>query len=70
MVLKFDDVINLKKLILEKYNEILHLHDTCGGQYFSFDNKIEGIEDFVNEYLSQYNQRADFAKDSLSFTVE
>lgn len=70
MILKIDDVIKLKKLISEKYNAKLHMHDTCGGQYFSFDVKLNGIENFINEYLSQYNMSAKFSQDCLSFTVE
>ena len=70
MILKFDDVIKLKKLILKEYNAKLHMHDTCGGQYFSFDKKLDGIEKFINEYLSQYNMSAKFSQDSLSFYVE
>lgn len=67
--LKIDDIINLKKMILKKYNAKLHMHDTCGGQYFSFDKKLDGIENFVNEYLSQYNMSAEFSQDGLSFNV-
>ena len=70
MILKFDDVIKLKELILREYNAKLHMHDTCGGQYFSLDTKLDGVEEFVNEYLSQYNMSAKFSQDSLSFTVE
>jgi len=70
MVLKFDEIIYLKKLILEKYNKNLHMHDTCSGQYFSFDCRIDGIENFINKYFSQYNLQAKFSDDGLSFTVE
>ena len=70
MVLKFDEIINLKELILKKYNQKLHIHDTCGGQYFSFNSKIDGIESFINKYLSKYNLQAKFSADSLSFTIE
>jgi|GEM_PF-1366994 len=70
MILKIDDIINLKKIILKEYNTKLHWHDTCGGQYFSFDSKINGIENFINKYLSQYNLHAKFSADGLSFTVE
>ena len=70
MILKIDDVIKLKELILKEYNAKLHMHDTCGGQYFSFDTKLDGIEKFVNEYLSQYNMSAEFSQNGLSFNIE
>ena len=51
-MLNLDDIIELRKIIKDKYNQTMHVHDTCGGQYFDFDEKIDGIQDVVNDYLS------------------
>ena len=69
-MLNLDDIIELRKIIKDKYNQTMHVHDTCGGQYFDFNEKIDGIQDVVNDYLSKLNQKAEFASDGLSFTVE
>lgn len=69
-MLELDNVIELKKLIKDKYNEHMHMHDACGGQFFDFDTKIVGIEDFVNDYLASIDKKAEFSPDGLSFTVK
>ena len=68
-MLNINDIIELKALIKEIYNEKLHAHDTCSGMYFSFDVKINGIKNFINKYLKKKQLKAKFSDDCLSFTV-
>lgn len=69
MLLSLDDIIELKKNILKKYNKTLHMHDTCAGQYFSLDDKIEGIEVYIREFLKGKNITPVFSDDKLSFSI-
>ena len=69
MVLKLQDVAKLKEYIREKYNQELHLHDTCSGQYFTFDTKIKGIDKDIKNYLKKIGKTAIF-NDDTSFTAE
>ena len=70
MFLSFDEIIKLKKLVQNNFNTKLHVHDTCGGQYFSLDKKFDNIENVINDYLSKQNLHARFSADMLSFTIE
>ena len=70
MLLDLSEIIYLRKLILDNFDEKLHVHDTCGGQYFTLDTQIDGINTFINQYLNKNKLYAKFSDDKLSFTVE
>ena len=70
MALGLDEVIELKKLIQDKYGKPMHMHDSCAGQYFSFDEPIEGIEETVQQYLDSKGHKGWFAQDRLTFTAD
>ena len=70
MFLNLDEIINLKNFILDNFNEKLHVHDTCGGQYFTLDTQIDNLENVTNDYFSKKNLQAKFSNDKLSFTIE
>ena len=69
-IIDFAEVLEFKKAIDEKYGLYVHFHDTCGGQYFSFDETKDGVQQFAKEYFSVKNLLPVFAKDGLSFTLE
>ncbi len=69
MLLSFDDIIELKSNLLKIYNEKLHTHDTCGGQYFSLDKTNDEIENYIKQYLKKKNITPIFSEDKLSFSV-
>lgn len=69
MLLSLDDIIELKKNIKEKYNTTLHMHDTCGGQYFSLDDITEGTEEYIKEFLKKKNITPVFSENKLSFSI-
>lgn len=69
-VLDFAEVLELKKTISEKYGIYVHFHDACSGQYFSFDETKDGVEQFLKEYFSVKNLLPVFSDDGFSFTLE
>lgn len=69
-VLDFAEVLELKKAISEKYGIYVHFHDACSGQYFSFDETKDGVEQFLKEYFSVKNLLPVFSDDGFSFTLE
>ena len=69
MTINLNDIIELKKIIAEKYNIKLHLHDTCSGQYFTLEAKPDNIEDFINKFLAGKKLKANFSSDGLSFYI-
>ena len=68
-MLNFDEVIELKKFLAENNAQNIHLHDTCGGQYFTIDNGNDYTECLIKDYLSKKNQQVVFSDDKLSFTI-
>ena len=69
-ILDFSEVIEFKNAVSEKYGLYVHFHDACSGQYFYFDEKKDGIQQFCKEYFSVKNLLPVFADDGLSFTLE
>ncbi|MBR2525433.1 hypothetical protein IKE67_03095 [bacterium] len=69
-ILDFTEVLEFKKAIDEKYGLYVHFHDACGGQYFSFDETKDGVQQYAKEYFSVKNLLPVFAEDGLSFTLE
>ncbi len=60
----------LIKSIKESNGAKLHLHDTCGGQYFTIDNGNEETISLIIEYLTIKKQKYSIQKDNMSFTVK
>lgn len=69
-ILDFSEVIEFKKAVSEKYGIYVHFHDTCAGQYFSFDETKNGVQQFTKEYFSVKNLIPVFSDDGFSFTLE
>lgn len=69
MILNINDFIKLKKLIKEKYNIELHLHDTCSGQYFTLNSITMGVKEFINKHFKDKHMKVNFSDDGLSFYI-
>jgi hypothetical protein len=68
MVLNIDDFLKLKKEIRDKFNVEVHMHDTCGAQYFSFEQEMdEGLTNFLKEYFSNIKGKFIPGEDGKSF---
>lgn len=68
-IISFDDVLELKKACKEKFNEHVHFHDACGGQYFSLETDSDEIREFITDFLLKMKYKVNFDKDKMSFTL-
>lgn len=69
-ILNLNDIIELKKLINDNFETVLHIHDTCGGQYFSTDKKSKKLQNFIKKYMASKNLKARFDETGFGFFVE
>ena len=69
-VLTLSEVSELKNLIKNKFNTILHFHDSCGGQIFSLDKSDENLREFIAAFFTEKKLRVIFSDDSTQFSVE
>lgn len=68
-MLDFFEINDLKIYLSEHHAQTIHLHDTCGGQYFTMDQADEYTEGLIKDYLSKMGQQVIFEEDKLSFTI-
>lgn len=66
---EYSSVLELKKACAERFPDHVHFHDGCGGQYFSLDERNDGLREFICGYFAEIGLTADFADDGLIFTV-
>ena len=70
MSLKLETVVELKKLIDQKFGAHLHFHDTCGaGTYFSLDQSNPEIAKFLVEYCQAHKLHLDISADKKTFSI-
>ena len=69
-ILDFTEVLELKKVVQEKYNIYVHFHDACGGQYFSMEETKDGVQQFIKDFFSVKKLLPVFTDDGLTFTLE
>jgi hypothetical protein len=70
MVVGWDLVSDLKGKVTNLFNEHLHFHDGCGGQYFTLEKYDKDLCDFIVNYFKEKNIKVVFTEDSLQFTLE
>lgn len=59
-VLNLDDIIELKNLLAAEDAGVLHLHDTCGGQYFTVEPQSARGEELISGFLESKGSKAVF----------
>ena len=69
-IINFDEVLELKKACKEKFNEHVHFHDACGGQYFTLETDSEEIRSFITDFMLAKKYRVNFGKNKMSFTLD
>lgn len=71
MAINYATVIEIKKLVLERFGVTLHFHDSCGGgTYFSIEQKNDEITAFLQEYFASRHICLSVSKDGLNYTAE
>lgn len=70
MIFTFDEVLLLKKTIHDRYHIYLHYHDTCGAQFFSFDEEPskEAME-YIEEFYAKKGAKVQFFGDNKGFKI-
>ena len=69
MILSYDFVLDMKKMLMSECSVYLHFHDSCAGQYFTLDELNDNVKKAVNRYLDEKNLTAVFTSDGRQFTV-
>lgn len=70
-VLGIDEVLKLKENLERLFNAKLHLHDSCGGQYFSLEEKYNAeFEEYLSNYFNSKNLTVIFTDDKQGFYVK
>ena len=63
-IIDLTKIIELKKVLNDKFNTQLHVHDTCGGQYFSVESLEPSAKDFIENYFQEKSYRVIFDKEN------
>ena len=70
MVLDFHEYRKFKEKLLETGFHEIHLHDVCGGQYFSIDDPDDATCDEIVRLFAEIGQRVNFSENREEFTLE
>jgi hypothetical protein len=68
--LALNEIVELKEEIYKNFKINIHLHDTCGGQYFTLDENNTAITEYLRGYFSKKNLTILFSQDELQFSVK
>ena len=69
MALTLSEVIELKNLINEKGGVEIHMHDACGGQYFTLGEPSPETVGIIKSYLEPKGIKARYSPNNDSFTI-
>lgn len=70
-ILSITEISELKNILCKEFNTILHMHDCCGGQFFSSDTALNDLAvEYITGFLTKRGLGATFSCDRLSFTVK
>ena len=66
-----NDALKLKEEAFKSYGTVVHFHDSCGGQYFTCEDKLSAdIKKFVTDYFKSIGMQAHFAENGIQFWAE
>ena len=68
-MLSLYEVSEMKEHLTKQNGAIIHLHDTCGGQYFTIEDGNTETENIISDFLIGKNQKVFFSEDKLSFII-
>lgn len=67
-IIDLTKIIELKKVLNEHFNTILHIHDCCAGQYFGVENLTPAGKDYIINFFNKYS--VIFNDDNTEFHLE
>lgn len=69
MILNFSEVLELKKAVAERFSVQLHFCDSCGGQFFTFEDANDALKDYITAYFLERGLKVRFSEDGNRFSV-
>lgn len=70
MILGFDEVLNIKKEIADRFGNYLHFHDACGGQSFDLERPQPEAREFLENYFNDRGAKAVFDSEGTHFVLK
>ena len=61
------DAGQLQREIEEQFNVHIHIHDTCGGFYFTLDEPNEAVASYLTAFLTARGEKVTRTDDGLAF---
>ena len=72
-MITYFDAADMQRDVEEKFGVHIHIHDTCGGLYFSFDDEpSRDILEYVRKYWANHTKgswRIMLTPDNLNFSL-
>ena len=68
-IIDFSEIIKLKEAVKKEFDEKVHFHDACGGQYFTLKKNDENLRNFITQYLGKDGYEVKFDTE-ISFVIE
>lgn len=70
VIIDLFEIIDLKQILTEKFGVELHIHDACGGQYFSVDGLTPDAKTYIIDYFRQKEYGVIFNSEDKEFYLE
>ncbi len=69
MTIDFHEYRKLKQYLLDKGYKEIHLHDVCGGEYFSIDDPDDETCAAIEKYFEKKGKPVNFSANRTEFTI-
>lgn len=69
MLLNLDEVLELQTRLAERNGAKIHMHDTCGGQYFTVETPCAETAELVRAFLAEKSLSVKFTEKLDAFTI-
>lgn len=70
MIISLSDAAAFKQEVAARFPVPIHFHDGCGGQYFSMDEPMQELKEWITDYFAERNLQVRFSADGKQFFVE
>lgn len=70
MIFSLSDAAAFKKEVAARFSVPVYFHDGCGGQYFSVDEPLQELREWITDYFAGRNLQVHFSADGNQFSVE
>ena len=73
MIITYDVAKRIKDIVSNDFDLYLHFHDSCGGQYFNFDEKpSDEVYTAIKKFFSEIDKKivVKINDDKMSFYLQ